>query len=303
MFSQQEPATAQPTPSLAALRARIASTQAALNEAVAQRAGVLARIDAAQGPGERAALRNGPLWAASDHVDRFTIQLTDLQAALRLRQAMAANPSTSQAGPTAASLRAQIKAAQLSLNDALARRAGILAQIDAAQGPAERAQLRNSALPGVDGQIGNFRTQVASLQAELQAREVTAQNPQPVQPARAQPAPPPVGIAAPPAAPTVTTTVPPSTGVSLDGILIGSIATLLLLVPLGFVVAWRLGRRAALAARRPAEDETRLARMEEAITAIALDVDRVSESQRFLTSALVAEPVQTSTRDKVGGRT
>lgn len=106
MISKQAPTAAQPTPSLESVRAQIKTAQAALNGALAQRAGVVAQIDAAQRMGERVALRNGPLYAASDQVDRLTVQLTNLQADLRLGQAIAANPTTSQSGPTPASLRA-----------------------------------------------------------------------------------------------------------------------------------------------------------------------------------------------------
>ena len=60
----------------------------------------------------------------------------------------------------------------MSLDAALARRTDILARIDAAQGPAERSQLRNTALPGVDEQVGRFQGQLAGLQADLQQLEL-----------------------------------------------------------------------------------------------------------------------------------
>lgn len=301
MISKQDPTAGQPTPNLESLRAQIKTTQAALNAAVAQRTGVLAQIDAAQGQGERVALRNGPLYSSSDQVDRLTVQLTNLQADLRLGQAIAAHPTSSQSGPTPASLRAQVAAVRTSLNDAIARRAGILAQIDAAQGPAERSQLRNTALPGVDGQISRFQGQVASLQAELQTREGIAQTP-PVQ-QQPLPAPPPLPTTTT-VPPTPTTTFPPTTGFDRTSMVMGGIATILVLAPLALAVAWRAGRRRALAARRPgwADEEARFARMEEAIASIALDVDRLSESQRFLTSALAAGPAHAQARDTFDGR-
>jgi len=89
MIAQQDPTAAQPTPNLESLRAQIKTTQAALNAAVAQLAGVLAQLDAAQSMGQRVALRNGPLYASSDQVDQLTVQLTNLQADLRLGQAIA----------------------------------------------------------------------------------------------------------------------------------------------------------------------------------------------------------------------
>jgi hypothetical protein len=50
------------------------------------------------------------------------------------------------------------------------------------------------------------------------------------------------------------------------------------------------------------EDRARLARMEDAINAIALELDRVSESQRFLTMALVAEARQVPVREELSLR-
>jgi hypothetical protein len=210
--------------------------------------------------------------------------------------------TTAQPALTPASLRAQIEATQVSLNDALARRAGIVARIDAAGGPGERVQLRNGPLRGVDGEINRFEAQLAGLRAELQVREATAANP-PAQPVPIQPAPPAVAIDIPPPAPPIaTTSVPPSTGIDLNGAALGGIATAIVLVPLAFAIAWRAGRRAAFGGRRleGVNTDTRLARMEDAIAGIALDVERLSEGQRFLTNALVAETAPPQVREEFG---
>src|SRR5277367_6109278 len=98
MIPHQQATTAQPAPTLESLASQIATAQAALDGARARRSEILAQIDAAQGQGERVQLRNGPLYGASDQVDRLTVQLTDLQADLRLRDAIAANPTTAQSG-------------------------------------------------------------------------------------------------------------------------------------------------------------------------------------------------------------
>jgi hypothetical protein len=203
--------------------------------------------------------------------------------------------TTAQPALTPASLRAQIEATQVSLNDALARRAGIVARIDAAGGPGERVQLRNGPLRGVDGEINRFEAQLAGLRA-------TAANP-PAQPVPIQPAPPAVAIDIPPPAPPIaTTSVPPSTGIDLNGAALGGIATAIVLVPLAFAIAWRAGRRAAFGGRRleGVNTDTRLARMEDAIAGIALDVERLSEGQRFLTNALVAETAPPQVREEFG---
>jgi hypothetical protein len=72
---------------------------------------------------------------------------------------------------------------------------------------------------------------------------------------------------------------------------LGGIVTVFVLAPLAFAIAWRLIRRPAPA--------TRIDRMEEAIDAIASEVDSVSESQRFLTNTLVPEAMKTPVREKL----
>jgi hypothetical protein len=207
-----------------------------------------------------------------------------------------------QPAPTPATLRAQIDAAQVSLNDALARRAGIVARIDAAGGPGERVRLRNGELRGVDGEITRIKQELAGLQAELQQREALAANPAPVV------APPASPIVAPDVAPTVpsagSTTVPPVAPLDLNSAMLGGIATVVVLVPLLLAIAWRAGRRAALAGRRTDSDDdrARLTRMEDAIAAVTLEVERVSESQRFLTNALVGDGVQAPVREELRTR-
>jgi hypothetical protein len=212
--------------------------------------------------------------------------------------------TTAQPPATPATLRAQINATQVSLDDALARRAGILARIDAAPGPGVAVRLRNGELRGVDGQIARLRQEMAGLQAELRQREAIAESP-PIQPAVPQPTPLPVPIIVPPPAPpAVATTVVPSAEADPSGLILGGMVTLFVLAPLAFAVAWRIIRRGAPAGRRleSEEDRARLARMEEAINAIALDVDRLSESQRFLTNALVAEARQAPVREELSLR-
>ena len=214
-------------------------------------------------------------------------------------------PTTEQPATTPATLRAQIRATQVSLDDALARHAGIQARIDAAPGPGVAVRLRNGELRGVDGEIARLNQQMAGLRAELRMREATAATP-PIQTPLPQPAPVPLPtpVAVPPTPPIATTTVPPSTGADPNALIVGGLFTVFVLAPLAFAVAWRIIRRGATAARRleSEEDRARLARMEDAINAIALDLDRVSESQRFLTKALVAEARQGPVREELSLR-
>jgi hypothetical protein len=151
----------------------------------------------------------------------------------------------------------------------------------------------------VDRQIGRFREEIAGLEAELRLREAMAENPP------ALPAPTPVAPAVvPPAAPAAITTVPPSSGIDISSMAMGGVATVLVLLPLVYVIARRAGRRAALAARRRerVEDGARFTKMEEAIGVMAQEVERVSESQRFLTSALVDDATRTRAREPIRTR-
>lgn len=214
--------------------------------------------------------------------------------------AMQQAATSAQETATVESLREQMRTVQISLDDALARRAGVIARIDAAGGPGERVSLRNGELRGVDGQITRYKQELAGLAAELQAREASLVN-TPTPPAAAPPPPPPVAVnalPAPAAVPTTTSTaVPPVGGVDLTSMALGGVAATLLLLPIIVVMAWRAGRRAARG-----EGGSQLERLEDAIAAIQVDVERVSESQRFLTSALVSDPLHVPTREEVGTR-
>lgn len=69
----------------------------------------------------------------------------------------------------------------------------------------------------------------------------------------------------------------------------------LAVVMLAFNVATRLVRRVSSQMPAPRFDDQRLARLEQAVDAIAIEVERVSESQRFI-SKLLGERSQESSR-------
>jgi hypothetical protein len=194
----------------------------------------------------------------------------------------------------------------------MSRRAGVQARIDAASGRGERVVIRNTELRAVDGQINRLKADLAGFQAELRQREALAEVPpeQPVLPPAATPN---VALETAPTVPTAPTAMtvpaaagtsaPPRAGLDLNAMAIGGLATVLVLVPLLFALALRSARRAALPRRPEREEaEARLTRMEDAITAIGMDVERLSESQRSLTSALVADGMQTPAREAVHTR-
>jgi hypothetical protein len=69
-----------------------------------------------------------------------------------------------------------------------------------------------------------------------------------------------------------------------------SIVSLFMLLPLSIGLARRIGRRAPMPAPVPAEVATRLERIEHAVDAIAIEVERISEGQRFVTKIMADRP-------------
>jgi hypothetical protein len=70
-------------------------------------------------------------------------------------------------------------------------------------------------------------------------------------------------------------------------VIIGGVFTAFVLAPIAIAFAWRMLRRGG-APQRPmlAESTQRLERIEQAIEAVAIEVERISEGQRFVTRVL-----------------
>ena len=77
-----------------------------------------------------------------------------------------------------------------------------------------------------------------------------------------------------------------------------SVVSLTLLLPLAIGWARRIGRRAPPVASIPSDLKMRLDRIENAVETIAIEVERVSEGQRFVTKVLAERP----TRDQTPGQ-
>jgi hypothetical protein len=77
-----------------------------------------------------------------------------------------------------------------------------------------------------------------------------------------------------------------------DVMVLGLVITGLVLAPLALAAAWRIIRRAppAASSRALAESNERMQRIEQTVEAIAIEVERVSEHQRFLTQAMLGTP-------------
>ena len=74
--------------------------------------------------------------------------------------------------------------------------------------------------------------------------------------------------------------------------MLGLVITALVLAPLALAYAWRLIRRAgpSVSSRELAESNERMRRLEQSVEAIAIEIERISEGQRFLTRTLT-EPL------------
>ncbi len=78
-------------------------------------------------------------------------------------------------------------------------------------------------------------------------------------------------------------------GQSVDITLISTVATVFVLAPLAFALArnlWKRGTRQAAAPMIDQETSERLRRLEQGIDSIALEVERISEGQRFVTKLM-----------------
>jgi hypothetical protein len=101
---------------------------------------------------------------------------------------------------------------------------------------------------------------------------------------------------APPSSlPVSSETTPPRLGPNPGQITaIAIVGTIFVLFPLAIAMArnlWRRGSRHAAPARSP-ESEQRMERLEQAVDAIAIEIERVSEGQRFVTRLLTEGSAQ-----------
>lgn len=140
------------------------------------------------------------------------------------------------------------------------------------------ARLRSSSLTdadrsGLEQRLTSTDQQIAALDKELSAANTAV--------ARAAAVP---GAVVPP-------TPPVHTGIPDEAYAMGALFMLVVLLPLSIGWARRLWRKgAAVVAALPEELGIRLTRLEQATDAIAIEVERVAESQRYLTKVLAEDP-------------
>lgn len=101
----------------------------------------------------------------------------------------------------------------------------------------------------------------------------------------------------------------PSPGRSINGTAVSIVFTIFVLFPVAFAWARRMWRRPnAVAPTLPTDTVDRIARIENAVESIALEVERVSEGQRFVTKLMsesrqlgagAAEPIVVPVAERV----
>lgn len=220
-----------------------------------------------------------------------------MQAAIATPQAPAppAAPAPVQgAGGTAVPIVAGAPTTAFELRELNARRSEISRQLSNVEGRRNelasqlRAATNGADRAGLEGRVSSLDKRILELENDLNVtgRQLAA--------ARGQAA--------------ITTEQPsPPGSPKLDSDQITGIAivfTLAVLMPLSIAVARTIMRRGKVAAERPSADLTRrLDRMEEGIDAIAIEVERISEGQRFVTKLLgegAPQPVRVGGAEPAG---
>lgn len=96
--------------------------------------------------------------------------------------------------------------------------------------------------------------------------------------------------------------IPPHFLIPIIGIIAGTTMTAILLYPVVRALANRMdSQRRQEGQRLPPDVSARLARIETAVESIAVEVERISEGQRFLTK-LHSEKLPSGTPDQVSSR-
>lgn len=168
-------------------------------------------------------------------------------------------------GPaTLSGLQAQAVELQIQLAGVRAQWNGLRAQLD-------QMLKNNPARPGVQQKWADVGVQKAQLEGDL--ARVQAQ------------------IAQMNGVPIAGTRPPISRGPRINpGIPIGAVLFMVMLVPMSLAWAKRIGRGSPRPSPLTRDAVDRLDRMEQAIDAVAIEVERISEGQRFVTKILAERP-------------
>lgn len=167
---------------------------------------------------------------------------------------------------------ADVPALKAQLGELRIQLAGLQSQWDGLQNQLNNMLRNNPARPGVQQQWADVGVQKAKLEgdiASLQARIAMKEG------------------RLPPASNTGFPSVPPP-WLENGAVIVpaAAVLTLVLAFPISIAFAKRILRRAPAPAATPSDVSMRLERIEHAVDAIAIEVERVSESQRFMTKVM-----------------
>lgn len=178
--------------------------------------------------------------------------------------------------PDVATLQSQLADLRVQLSGLQAKWDGLYSQLD--------VMLRNNpARPAVQQQWADVGIEIARVKGEIAYREA--------QIARAQGRP--IGTTqVPPPAPFSGRAVDPDLVVVMSSVLLMALG-----LPMSIAWAKRIWRRKPDAPTVPTDFGPRLANIERAVDAIAIEVERISEGQRFVTKIFVDRPAQSGAAD------
>lgn len=203
-----------------------------------------------------------------------------------------ATPPTPAPGPVLAQ-DADLGSLQTQLGDLRVEHAGLTAQWDGLKHQLDNMLRNNPARPGVQQQWADVGIQLAKVDgkiATLEARIALKQG-------RTVSAP--VGN---PTIPFIPRLIVPNLVVPT-----AMLMTLVLALPISIAAAKRILRRAPQVTPVPSDETMRLERIEQAVDTIAIEVERISEGQRFVTRLMAERPStaasnQAAQGDSAGGQ-
>ena len=202
---------------------------------------------------------------------------------------------------------------QQQLRDADDRRVNLAAQLG--RTPSEARTPVSERVTALDGRITQLERQIAQLDGAIstamsdakltQGQGLLEQAPQPAQPPQPpqQPGFPGADVAPPPGE--AGTAVPPREGISPDAervLVFGGMAAIVFAALSGYV-AWRMAVR-RFRQMGGGANSAHMAQLQQSVDAIALEVERISENQRYVTKIVnglgagAAEPVQQAAAER-----
>ncbi|HET6679840.1 MAG TPA: hypothetical protein VFG84_01455 [Gemmatimonadaceae bacterium] len=138
----------------------------------------------------------------------------------------------------------------------------------AGDGELARAPLDAAARKGIEERIVQVDQRITAVDEQLQAANLAVARAAAIPGATAEPP------------------RPPRTGPPEEAWVLGGMFMFIVLLPLTIAYARRIWRRGAAVTTLPRELSDRLTTLEQAMDAVAIEVERVGESQRYMTSVL-----------------